>query len=278
MFDTIPERFRRGILLHLYKNLMPHPGSETPLILGIHGPSGEGKTYQCQKVLEEIDAYTVTISGGELESVEAGQPAQVIRDAYTKCSHARSRSAAKYAPAALVINDIDAAVGEWGELVQYTVNRQNVFGELMNLADAPTMVETRSVKRVPIILTGNDFTKLYPPLVRAGRMHSFTWTPTQTERRDIVAAIFHELVPEDCDKLIRQFPDQPVAFFSHLKSQIFDEAFWRHMDRVGVHEAFCQIAAGENPEVSSPISVALLSAMGREMEEQGRLVNHLVGQ
>ncbi|WP_432141343.1 AAA family ATPase [Streptomyces sp. bgisy084] len=278
MFNTIPERFRRGILLHLYKNLIPDPGSETPLILGIHGPSGQGKTYQCQKVLEEIDAHVITISGGELESVEAGQPAQVIRDAYKKCSQTRSRSGAKYAPTALVINDIDAAVGEWGELVQYTVNRQNVFGELMNLADAPTMLDTRSVKRVPIILTGNDFTKLYPPLVRAGRMHSFTWTPTLEERRDIVVAIFHELSPEECGKLIQQFPDQPIAFFSHLRSQIFDDAFWRHIDDVGVHEAFCQIAAGENPRINSQISVQTLSSMGKEMEDQGRLVNHLMGQ
>ncbi|BCK70021.1 hypothetical protein Srufu_039740 [Streptomyces libani subsp. rufus] len=278
MFDTVPERFRRGILLHLYKNLMPDPGSENPLILGIHGPSGQGKTYQCQKVLEEIDAHVVTISGGELESVEAGQPAQAIRDAYKKCSQARSRSGANYAPASLVINDIDAAVGEWGELVQYTVNRQNVFGELMNLADAPTVVEARSVKRVPIILTGNDFTKLYPPLVRAGRMHSFAWTPTPAERQDIVAAIFHELSPEECDKLNWQFPDQPIAFFSHLRSQIFDDAFWHHIDDVGVHEAFCQIAAGENPRINSRISVQMLSSMGREMEDQGRLVNHLMGQ
>ncbi|MEV0975935.1 AAA family ATPase [Streptomyces sp. NPDC049915] len=277
MRELIPARFRREILLHLYKNLMPEAGGGVPLILGIHGPSGQGKTYQCHKVLDEIDAHVSLISCGELESVDAGEPARVIREAYLDCASTRSQSAGGFGPAALVINDVDAAVGQWGELVQYTVNRQNVFGELMNLADSPTLVERQRVKRVPVILTGNDFTKLYPPLVRSGRMHSFVWTPTAEERNRILESIFPDLAGAEIARLSENFTEQPIAFFSHLRSQIYDDLFWNYIEEVGVHESFSRISAGQSPPGNAVLSFDALNSLGVEMLEKGRLVDHLVG-
>lgn len=63
-----------------------------------------------------------------------------------------------------------------------TVNNQIVVGTLMNLADNPTRVsigqdwrESDITKRIPIIFTGNDFSTLYAPLIRDGRMEKFYW-------------------------------------------------------------------------------------------------------
>lgn len=63
-----------------------------------------------------------------------------------------------------------------------TVNNQIVIGTLMNLADNPTKVsigqswrESDITNRVPIIVTGNDFSTLYAPLIRDGRMDKFYW-------------------------------------------------------------------------------------------------------
>jgi hypothetical protein len=63
-----------------------------------------------------------------------------------------------------------------------TVNTQMVMGTLMNLADNPTRVsigqdyrEADIVPRVPIILTGNDLSTLWAPLIRDGRMDKFYW-------------------------------------------------------------------------------------------------------
>lgn len=65
---------------------------------------------------------------------------------------------------------------------QMTVNNQIVVGTLMNLADNPTRVsigqdwrESDMTHRVPIIFTGNDFSTLYAPLIRDGRMDKFYW-------------------------------------------------------------------------------------------------------
>lgn len=63
-----------------------------------------------------------------------------------------------------------------------TVNNQIVVGTLMNLADNPTRVsvgqdwrETDITNRIPIIVTGNDFSTIYAPLIRDGRMDKFYW-------------------------------------------------------------------------------------------------------
>lgn len=58
-----------------------------------------------------------------------------------------------------------------------TVNNQIVVGSLMNIADNPTRVsigqgwrEADVTHRIPIIVTGNDFARIYAPLIRDGRM------------------------------------------------------------------------------------------------------------
>jgi len=83
----------------------------------------------------------------------------------------------------LLINDLDAGAGRVDKSTQYTVNTQLVNGTLMNIADNPTDVqlpgsyETQPINRVPIIVTGNDFSTLYAPLIRDGRMEKFYWEP-----------------------------------------------------------------------------------------------------
>lgn len=65
---------------------------------------------------------------------------------------------------------------------QMTVNNQIVVGTLMNLSDNPTRVsvgqdwrESDVTNRIPIIFTGNDFSTIYAPLIRDGRMEKFYW-------------------------------------------------------------------------------------------------------
>jgi len=68
----------------------------------------------------------------------------------------------------LLINDLDAG-GRVDKSTQYTVNTQLVNGTLMNIADNPRCVqlpgsyETQPINRVPIIVTGNDFSRYMLP-------------------------------------------------------------------------------------------------------------------
>src|ERR1043166_7707595 len=176
----VPERFKRAITLHLVKNYLYKDSFQTPLLLGIHGPSGEGKTFQCEQVLRQLGVKFFLLSGGQFENPDAGQPARLVRTTYLNAG--RSMESGECDLAVVMINDIDTGLGNWGDMVQYTTNRQSVFGELMHLVDYPTDVEGRLTKRVPIIITGNDLSKLYEPLVRAGRMTAVDWIPTLEEK------------------------------------------------------------------------------------------------
>jgi SpoVK/Ycf46/Vps4 family AAA+-type ATPase len=232
----ISSRFERVIKLHVIKNLVT--GFPVPLILGIHGPSGCGKTYQCEYLLRELGAKSFLISGGQLESGTAGEPAKLIRESYIAASESIQKGDSKVA--VILINDVDTGLGNWGGNVQTTINTQTVYGELMHLVDYPTSVEGRLTMRIPIILTGNDFTKLYEPLVRAGRMTAFEWNPNLEEKIEIISGIFPDLEKKQCSQLAQEFQNQSVAFFSHLNSILKDDILWRSIQRIGA----CKVIDG----------------------------------
>lgn len=272
---SIPARFSREIILHLYKNLMPNPERSVPLILGIHGPSGEGKTYQCEQLVGSLGVEAILVSGGELESVDAGEPARLVREKYLECAKLRESRGCKFGPAALIFNDIDAAIGNWGDTVQYTVNRQNIFGELMHLADFPNDVDGRKVQRVPIILTGNDFTKLYGPLIRPGRLRAFPWLPTTGERAEVLQRLFSELSADECAKLVAEFPGMPVAFFAAIRDDLVDDILWQHIVAVGARESLDRLSNGLRPKLPRQVSMAAIIATGNRIRQASQYVDHL---
>lgn len=274
---NIPDRFRRVIVLHLVKNLLQQDIARVPLLLGIHGPSGYGKTYQCECVLNELGAKTFLISGGELESSNAGEPAQLLRNKYLQASRCLEKGESQ--SAVILINDIDTGLGSWGDMVQYTINRQTVFGELMHFVDYPNSVEGRETKRIPIIFTGNDFTKLYEPLVRAGRMTAFEWRPLLEEKVRIVTGIFPEISEMHCQYLVKEFEAQPIAFFSHLRSSLVDEILWQEIQNNGGAIAIIKLLSKQKRKIDLQkyIHFERLLQVGKELVKSGQLVNHLQG-
>lgn len=214
----IPSRFVDAIALHLLRNLRPTVPAGTPLLLGIHGPAGEGKTLQTEAVLARAEVKTVLLSGGQFESGTAGEPAELVRGAYIEAATLIEN----HEPAVLLLNDADAAIGDWGELTQYTVNTQNVVTELMHLADYPTRVGGRQVARVPVLMTGNDFTRLYQPLCRAGRMEAFRWELDESEREAIVISLFPGLSRAQIRALMARCGAQPLSFWAAVRRQVQD--------------------------------------------------------
>jgi len=271
----VPERFRRIIALHIVKNLIDIPQFRIPLILGIHGPSGEGKTFQCEYVLSEMGVKTFLISAGQLESGTAGDPAKLIRETYENASKAVQKDECK--AAVVLINDVDTGLGDWGEKVQTTINTQTVYGELMHLVDYPHSVAGRATRRIPLILTGNDFTKLYAPLVRAGRMVAFEWSPTTQEKIDIVSRMFPEIDFNECRKLVDEFPNEPVSFFAHLRATLIDEVLWKEIQKANLSKIVAYINDGHQPEIKLVVKSDLLIQAGKDLQASGQLINHLKG-
>lgn len=281
----ISKRFQQVVSLHILKNLLKRVEAQVPLLLGIHGPSGEGKTFQCENILKNMGVKRYLISGGQLDNPVPGQPSSFIRTSYIRASESIKSGEASLA--VVLVNDVDTGLGTWGKSEKHTVNQINVFGELMHLVDYPSLVDGKDTSRIPIIITGNDFTKLYNPLVRAGRMSAFEWIPTNEEKAEIISSIFPELTDSECyqlivelnEKLLGELPEQikflPVAFFSHLRANLLDEDLWEEVELAGLDKTVDSVLRGYEPDLSSKIYYERVLDKGVELARSGKLINHL---
>jgi SpoVK/Ycf46/Vps4 family AAA+-type ATPase len=271
----VSERFQEVVIRHVVANTHMSE-TDPPLLLGIQGKPGCGKTYQLEYILKKSGVKVFHISGGQLESPNAGEPAQLMRTTYINAGKAVEKG--DCVAAAIVINDVDAGLGQFGSLVQYTVNTQTVCGQLMNIADFPTEVEGRVTQRIPIIMTANDLTKLYDPLRRTGRMTTFEWSPTVDEMTEILSRIFPELDKSDCYKLANYFSDCPTVFFSQMRARLTNESLWEEIKQVGIDNILSLLRNKKGtPQLKyGTIDYVRLSKIGETMmQEISRTVNYL---
>ncbi|MEM1292699.1 MAG: ribulose bisphosphate carboxylase small subunit [Cyanobacteria bacterium P01_H01_bin.162] len=281
----ISPRFLDKLAIHITKNYLQLEGVRVPLILGVHGRKGEGKTFQCELVYERMGIEVVQISGGELESPDAGDPARLIRLRYREAAElVRVRGVM----AVLMINDLDAGAGRFDALTQYTVNTQLVNNTLMNIADHPTNVQLpgsydeQPIQRVPIVVTGNDFATLYEPLVRDGRMEKFYWQPDRDDRLGIVSGIFapDNLGPAAIAQLVDAFPHQAIDFYGALRARIYDEQVRDFIESVGIRAVSSRVVNSDQPlHFAKPTFVLEhLLAVGQQLvDEQQRLQTMRLG-
>ncbi|CAN6301412.1 unnamed protein product [Urochloa humidicola] len=64
--------FMDKVVVHIAKNFMDLPSIKVPLILGIWGGKGQGKSFQCELVFAKMGINPILLSAGELESGSAG--------------------------------------------------------------------------------------------------------------------------------------------------------------------------------------------------------------
>ncbi|WP_017300426.1 ribulose bisphosphate carboxylase small subunit [Nodosilinea nodulosa] len=275
-------RFLEKLAVHITKNYLKLPQVKIPLLLGVHGRKGEGKTFQCELVYERMGIEVVHISGGELESPDAGDPARLIRLRYREAAElVRVRGKM----AVLMINDIDAGAGRFDALTQYTVNTQLVNNTLMNIADNPTNVQLpgsydeNEIQRVPIIMTGNDLSTLYAPLIRDGRMEKFYWQPDRDDRIGIVGGIFEPdgLSPQDITLLVDTFPTQAIDFFGAVRAQIYNEQIRDFIYDVGLENVSRSVVNTTTPPTfrRPDFSISHLIEVGDRLVREQRRVDDM---
>lgn len=284
----IAPAFLDKVVTHITKNYLASSlDTQVPLLLGIWGGKGQGKSFQLELICKALGMEPVIMSAGELESEWAGEPGKLIRDRYRTASQVIKNQGKM---SALVINDLDAGIGRF-ENTQCTVNNQMVVGSLMNLADNPTRVsigqewrEHDIVNRVPIIVTGNDLSTIWAPLIRDGRMDKFYWQPT---REDIVNIVHHMyrkdgLSMADIGTIVDTFPNQALDFYGALRSRTYDEGVLKWIDKIGGPEKLgSKLVSRKSSDEPLPTFVApeatierLVSA-GDSLVKEQRLVNEM---
>lgn len=279
----ISPRFLNKLAVHITKNFLDLPNVRVPLILGIHGRKGEGKSFQCELVFQHMGVEVVHMSAGEMESPDAGDPARLIRLRYREAAELiRTRGRMTV----LMINDLDAGAGRMDQGTQYTVNTQLVNGTLMNIADNPTNVQlpgsydSTPLHRVPIIVTGNDFSTLYAPLIRDGRMDKFYWEPNRDEKIGIVSGIFEadELPRQEIEKLVDHFANQSIDFYGALRARLYDEQVLNFIQNVGYEGVSLRVVNSNDrpPEFSRPdFSLSHLIEVGDFMVQEQQRVQQM---
>ncbi|KAK7262027.1 hypothetical protein RIF29_28355 [Crotalaria pallida] len=231
--------FLDKVVCHIVKNFIAHLlNAKVPLILGIWGGKGQGKSFQTELIFQAMGVEPVIMSAGELESERAGEPGKLIRERYRTASQVVQNQGKL---SCLMINDIDAGLGRFGN-TQVTVNNQIVVGTLMNLSDNPTRVsvgqdwrESDITHRVPIIVTGNDLSTIYAPLIRDGRMDKFYWQPNYEDILNIVHRMYEKdgIARDEVSKIVGTFPNQALDFYGALRSRTYDRSILKWIDDIG---------------------------------------------
>merc|ERR1719390_408716 len=247
----ISPEFLDKFTIHVAKNFLNLPKIKVPLILGIWGGKGQGKTFQCNLAYKKLGINPIVMSAGELESGNAGEPAKLVRQRYREASDVVKKGKM----CSLFINDLDAGAGRMGGSTQYTVNNQMVNATLMNIADNPTNVQlpgnyqVEEIPRVPVVATGNDFSTLYAPLIRDGRMEKFYWNPTREDRIGVAMGIFKEdnVTRQDIEMLVDQFPGQSIDFFGALRARVYDDVVRQWIDQTSIEGMGALLVNNRNP-------------------------------
>lgn len=297
----IPARFGNRLASHLILNLLDPPGLTVPLMLGIHGPAGEGKTLQCQRVFETMGVEAVWPPAEAFESSSAGVAQLALLDTYQQAAEANARLDADWrrrqgAPGGpylrvILINDLDQRIGRKDGAIQQTVNTQLISASLMELADNPRYVSGKPTERVPIVVTANDLASIHSPIYRDGRMRRFEWKPSFDERAEVLASIFPEaeLDASRAAQLMRiagyseqeprdKKPVEPsTATFAAMKLLLYEEKAYGLIARHGVGGVLAAIRAGEvdSTTLRPDFSYEALAAALTELRESQYLTDHL---
>nr|KYP50422.1 hypothetical protein KK1_027787 [Cajanus cajan] len=268
--------FMDKVVCHIVKNYLAHIiNAKVPLILGIWGGKGQGKSFQTELIFQAMGIEPVIMSAGELESERAGEPGKLIRERYRTASQVVQNQGKM---SCLMINDIDAGLGRFGN-TQMTVNNQIVVGTLMNLSDNPTRVsvgqdwrDSDITNRIPIIVTGNDFSTIYAPLIRDGRMDKFYWQPNLEDILNIVHRMYEKdgISRDEVEKVVNTFPNQgthlvlyfsfillftALDFYGALRSRTYDRSILKWIDDIGGVENFGNKLLKRRKDQSLPVFI-----------------------
>lgn len=244
----VPQQLARQVFLHLLMNYLPWTRGNTPLVLGIAGRFGVGKSTIVREICQRLDFHVEVLNASSLESKWAGEPGERIKAAYLKAAEYQSQ---KNTGCVLIMDDLDLALGQFEEFSSGTSHTKQAISAFMEFADHPTLMDGRPVDRVPIIATCNDLTKLYGALPRPGRMRAINWEPTREDTLQIATHILRDLLSEDQLLWLAGVTESwTVAHFGQLRSTIL-ESIVEHVYQ-DIPAKDCIRAAFENQNLSCP--------------------------
>lgn len=225
---TVPKRYADRIVGHVVANYLPGNHYFTPpLYLVIKGAPGEGKTLQALAACNQRGIMVKYMSASELSGEMEAASREVIKSLYMQALHLQEQG--YYI--CILLDDFHLGNSHIRGDSSHTVNAELLVGYMMNLA------ESSNQHRVPILLTGNDFSNTYDALLRDGRADIFEWAPLKEEKLMIARSILQPFVSRweqrQLDDFIERYAEKSVAFFAQIKSDIRQEIVYKALAQVG---------------------------------------------
>ena len=159
----------------------------------------------CRKYGIELIQISSSEFSGSVEAASRDKFKRTYEDACIRKAKSKQYTA-------ILIDDFHLSIATEDD-VGKTVNSSLLSSTIMNICDNPWI----SNYRIPIILTGNNFSRVYGALIRVGRLDLLTWTPDENEKYEIVKNIFFSkfdgLDTSIIRELLNTFPNNSIAFF-----------------------------------------------------------------
>lgn len=217
----IPKEFKEKVLVHVVSQYMSqNEFFVPPLYLAIEGPAGEGKTSQTIAVLTQHDIDVLYVSAAEISGSHEGDSVGVLNIIYNYAIYRSERNRC----IAILIDDFHMGTVNQDSKIEKTINSNLLIGRMMNLADCS------DDKKIPIIMTGNDFSNVYAPLLRSGRADIYRWKPDMVMKATIIRSILDPFVMLKEDEYVQffdKFRKGTISDFSQLKNDCRKKYVWQ---------------------------------------------------
>jgi hypothetical protein len=262
----VPPRYQKHVMQHAL-GVRYIPGY--PMLLAIQGLPGDGKSFQAALALQLAGIRVFRLSGSLLSGQFEGNSLEAISDLYESAAKHADTPHPEGGNAALLLEDFDLSPASQRNGTQYTVNSQLLTGFLMNLNDDVASCRVGTGRRLPVYLTGNDFSCLHGPLVRPGRIDFFTWEPTPEERADIVFTALTDYVAdlskEDAALCCKKHPALPISAFVAAGQRVCAVALYDQLVQLG-REKFDALTKDQSARQALKVPLSMVEA---ELKEQG---------
>ncbi|GEM_PF-846667 len=220
----VTKKFMEKVLVHVVSQYMTYNEIFVPpLYLVIEGPAGEGKTSQTIATLIQHDIDVLYVSASELSGAHEGDAVRIFDAIYYYAIYRKENGHC----VSILIDDFHMGIANQDSKIEKTINSNLLTGRMMNLA------EHSNERKIPIILTGNDFSMVYAPLIRSGRADMFEWKPDFKEKISIVKNILDPFVKLDNTEYIKffnTFKNATVSDFAQLKNDIRKKYVWEMIE------------------------------------------------
>ena len=225
---NVLKRFEKTVLTHVVSvYLHNNYGYLPPLFLVVEGSAGEGKTSQSIAACIQHGIDVIYVSASQLSGSHEHDAIDVMEKIYKRALDEKKKGK----KTTIIIDDFHLSNASVDNNIKKTINSSLLTGYLMNLT------QYNDGEKVPIILTGNDFSQVYAPLIRAGRADRFEWIPNYDEKKYIVENIFNDFIKctsVEFEQFFARCSKASIADFSQLKNDYRKTIISSYLDKLEI--------------------------------------------